>query len=31
MIDAASLRVEWNKIEIGRRAGLLDSSDRLVP
>ena len=30
MIDAASLRVEWKKIELGRRAGLLDSADRLV-
>jgi citrate lyase subunit beta/citryl-CoA lyase len=31
MIDAASLRVEWKKIEIGRKAGLLDSADQLVP
>jgi citrate lyase subunit beta/citryl-CoA lyase len=30
MIDAASLRVEWRKIEIGRKAGLLDDDDRLI-
>ncbi len=30
MIDAASLRVEWKKIEIGRKAGLIDDDDRLL-
>jgi len=30
MIDAASLRVEWKKIAIGRKAGLLDADDRLI-
>jgi citrate lyase subunit beta/citryl-CoA lyase len=30
MIDAATLRVEWKKIEIGRKVGLLDSADRLI-
>jgi len=30
MIDAASLRVEWKKIEMGRRAGLLDANDRIA-
>lgn len=31
MVDAASLRVEWRKIAIARRIGLLDADDRLVP
>lgn len=30
MVDAATLRVEWKKIAIARRAGLLDEQDRIV-
>lgn len=30
MVDAASLRVEWRKLSIGRRAGLVDAEGRLV-
>jgi citrate lyase subunit beta / citryl-CoA lyase len=30
MVDAASLRVEWRKLAVARRAGLLDAEDRLV-
>jgi citrate lyase subunit beta/citryl-CoA lyase len=30
MVDAASLRVEWRKLAVARRAGLLDAQDRLV-
>jgi citrate lyase subunit beta/citryl-CoA lyase len=29
MVDAASLRVEWRKLAVARRAGLLDENDRL--
>lgn len=29
MIDAATLRVEWKKIAVARKAGLLDEQDRL--
>lgn len=31
MVDAASLRVEWRKLSIARRAGLVDDENRLVP
>ena len=31
MVDAATLRVEWKKIAVARRAGLVDENDRLVP
>jgi citrate lyase subunit beta/citryl-CoA lyase len=31
MIDAASLRVEWKKVAVARKAGLLDASGRLLP
>ncbi|MHB8419761.1 MAG: HpcH/HpaI aldolase/citrate lyase family protein [Myxococcales bacterium] len=30
MVDAATLRVEWKKIAVARRAGLIDEQDRLV-
>jgi len=30
MVDAATLRVEWKKLAIARRAGLLDVHDRLI-
>jgi citrate lyase subunit beta/citryl-CoA lyase len=30
MVDAATLRVEWKKIAVARRAGLIDEHDRLV-
>ena len=30
MVDAASLRVEWRKLAVARRAGLIDASGRLV-
>ncbi len=30
MVDAATLRVEWKKIAVARKAGLLDQNDRLV-
>jgi citrate lyase subunit beta/citryl-CoA lyase len=30
MVDAASLRVEWRKLAVARRAGLLDAQDNLV-
>jgi citrate lyase subunit beta/citryl-CoA lyase len=30
MVDVASLRVEWKKVEAGRKAGLLDDDDRLI-
>jgi len=30
MVDAATLRVEWKKIAVARRAGLLDAHDRIV-
>ncbi|MFO7157241.1 MAG: hypothetical protein DIU72_011570, partial [Pseudomonadota bacterium] len=30
MVDAATLRVEWKKIVVARRAGILDENDRIV-
>ncbi|MFL5320707.1 MAG: HpcH/HpaI aldolase/citrate lyase family protein [Myxococcaceae bacterium] len=30
MVDAASLRVEWKKIAVAKKAGLIDDSNRLV-
>jgi len=30
MVDAATLRVEWKKLVIARRAGILDENDRIV-
>ncbi len=30
MVDAATLRVEWKKIVVAKRAGLVDEHDRLV-
>ena len=30
MVDAATLRVEWKKIAVAKRAGLIDEHDRLV-
>ncbi|HUB09027.1 MAG TPA: CoA ester lyase [Myxococcales bacterium] len=30
MVDAATLRVEWKKIAVARRAGLVDEHDRMV-
>ena len=30
MVDAATLRVEWKKIAVARKAGLLDKDDRIV-
>ena len=29
MVDAASLRVEWKKIAVAKKAGLLDAQNRL--
>lgn len=31
MVDAASLRVEWKKVAVARKAGLLDATGRLLP
>ncbi len=30
MVDAATLRVEWKKVAVARRAGLLDENDRIL-
>ena len=30
MVDAATLRVEWKKIAVARKAGLIDDDDRIV-
>ncbi len=30
MVDAATLRVEWKKIAVARRAGLVDENDRMI-
>lgn len=30
MVDAATLRIEWKKLAIARRAGLIDEHDRLL-
>lgn len=30
MVDAASLRVEWKKIAVAKKAGLIDSANRVV-
>lgn len=30
MVDAATLRVEWKKLVVARRAGLVDENDRIV-